>query len=116
MLFGLLWASIHFMDFAVIKTGGKQYLVKPGDIIKVEKLKKPEKSGLIDFNEVLLVEKSGKIEIGKPYLKNVKVIAENEGEIRGKKITILRYHSKTRYRKKKGHRQTYTKVKIKEIK
>ena len=104
------------MDFAVIKTGGKQYLVKPGDVLKIEKLKKPEKNNLIDFNEVLLAGEDGKIEVGKPYLENVKVSAENQGEIRGKKITILRYHSKTRCRKKKGHRQTYTKIKILNIK
>lgn len=115
------------MKFAVIQTGGKQYLIKPGDIIKVEKVdpaeidssgvKKPKKEGeLLYFNEVLLAADGDKVQIGKPFLKNVKVSAEWLKEGKAKKISILRYKSKTRQTRKKGHRQMFTEVKIKEIK
>ena len=104
------------MKFAVIQTGGKQYLVKPGDTIKIEKLPKPEKEGgLLYFNDVLLMADGDKVQIGKPFLKDAKVSAELLKEGRLKKISILRYKSKTRYKKKKGHRQMYTEVKIKDI-
>ena len=85
------------MKFAVIQTGGKQYLVKPGDTIKIEKLPKPEKEGeLLYFNDVLLIADGDKVQIGKPFLKDVKVSAELLKEGRLKKISILRYKSKTR--------------------
>lgn len=103
------------MNLAVIETGGKQYIVSPGDIIKVEKLKKPENGDYLYFDKVLLAAKNEDIKIGKPFVENIKVKAEWEKEIRGKKIKILRYHSKTRHRRRKGHRQTYTQIKIKEI-
>lgn len=102
--------------FAVIQTGGKQYLVKPGDIIKIEKLAKPEKEGgVFYFDKVLLTADGDKIEIGKPFLENARVSAEWQKQGRAKKISILRYHSKTRHRRKKGHRQMFTEVRIKEI-
>ena len=103
------------MEYEVIKTGGKQYIVKPGDIIKVEKLEKPEKGSDFDFNEVLLVSDGDKTTVGKPILEKAKVKAEWKEEGRAKKITILRYKSKTRYTKKKGHKQPYTEVLIKDI-
>jgi len=99
------------MDFAVIETGGKQYIVKPGDTIKVERLK--NKDAVHYFDKVLLISNGKELKVGKPYIESAKVSAETEKEIRGKKITILRYHSKTRHRRKKGHRQIYTQVKIK---
>jgi len=104
------------MKFAVIQTGGKQYLCRPGDIIKIEKIKKPEKEGeFLYFDKVLLTADDDKVEIGKPFLTNMKVSAEWLGEGKAKKISILRYHSKTRHRRKKGHRQEYTRVKINNI-
>ncbi len=101
---------------AVIETGGKQYLVQPGDIIKIEKIKKPENGANVYFDKVLLGFGEDNIKIGKPYIENAKVEAEIIKEGRAKKITILRYHSKTRHRRKKGHRQQFTEVKIKEFK
>ena len=101
---------------AVIQTGGKQYLVKEGDSLRVEKIKNISKDNLITFDKVLLLVDDKDVKIGAPYIEGVKVLAKSEGEVRGKKITVLRYKSKTRYRKKKGHRQTYTKITIKEIK
>ena len=97
--------------FAVIQTGGKQYLVKPGDSLKIEKIKKPE-NGEVVFDKVLLIIDGDDIKIGKPFVEGAKVSAKVLEEGRGKKITILKYKQKTRYHKKAGHRQPYTKITI----
>jgi len=99
---------------AIIKTGGKQYIVSPGQKIKIEKLDKKEGSE-VTFKEVLLLEKSKKIEIGTPLVKGAKVVGKILSQKKGKKVMILRYKSKTRYRKKKGHRQPFTEVEITKI-
>lgn len=101
---------------AVIETGGKQYLLSPGQKITIEKIKTAQEGEEVVFDKVLLlVDDEGKVQIGKPYLEGVKVIAQIEKAGRGKKIIVFRYHSKTRYKKKKGHRQPYMKAVIKEI-
>jgi len=99
---------------AVIKTGGKQYIVTPGKKIKIEKLAKKEGSE-VSFNEVLLLEKGKKIEIGTPTVKGVKVIGKVLSQGKGKKIIVFKYKSKTRYKVKKGHRQLFTEVEITKI-
>lgn len=105
--------------FAVIQTGGKQYLVKPGDALKIEKIKATEKDGSVVFDKVLLIvdgpaspQGGENIKIGKPFIEGAKIIAKIVEEGREKKITVLHYKPKTRYHKKAGHRQPYTKVKI----
>jgi len=104
---------------AVIRTGGKQYLVTPGQKIKIEKLELPEKKGEekqeVVFDEVLLLEKNKKLEIGKPLVKGAKVTAKVLEEGKGKKIIIFKYKPKTRYKVKKGHRQPFTEVEITKI-
>ncbi len=102
--------------FAVIQTGGKQYLVTEGQVLKIEKIKDAKEGGAITFDEILLMVDGKDIKIGAPFVNGAKVTATIEGDERGKKITILRYKSKTRYSKKKGHRQTYTKITITSIK
>jgi len=99
-------------NFAVIETGGKQYIVKPGDKIKIEKIEKPLKGNAISFDKVLLLTKGEDVKIGDPYIKGVKVKAEYLEEKRAKKVIILKYKSKTRQSTKKGHRQPYTEVLI----
>jgi len=96
--------------FAVIETGGKQYLVRAGDKIKTEKLAKPEKGNVLTFDKVLLVADGDNVKIGNPYLEGVKIKGEWLAEKRAKKITNIRYKSKTRRYRKKGHRQRYTEV------
>ncbi len=96
---------------AIIKTGGKQYLVKPGDKIKIEKIDKKEGSE-ITFKEVLLVEKNKKVEIGTPLVKGAKVIGKILSQGKAKKVIIFKYKPKTRYKKKAGHRQPFTEVEI----
>ena len=103
-------------EFAVIQTGGKQYIVRPGETLKIEKIKKPEKGDSVVFEEVLLIFDGKEAKIGTPYVKDAKVTAKIEGDVRAKKITVIRYKSKTRQFKKKGHRQTHTKITITGIK
>jgi len=99
---------------AVIRTGGKQYLVSPGEKIKVEKIEKKEGSE-INFPEVLLLEKGKKIEIGTPLIKGAKVVGKIVGHDKAKKVIIFKYKAKKREKTKKGHRQPFTEVEIKTI-
>lgn len=100
--------------FAVIETGGKQYKVAPGDKLKVEKLKSSESS--TTFDKVLLLSDGENLKIGTPYVSGAEVEAKILRNARQKKKIVFRYHSKTRYRKMKGHRQHFTEVEIVKIK
>lgn len=102
--------------FAVIQTGGKQYLVKSGDSIKIEKIKNAKIGGVLVFNEVLLFADGDNVKIGKPFVDGASVEARVMEEGRAKKVTIIKYKPKTRYHKKQGHRQTYLKISITNIK
>jgi large subunit ribosomal protein L21 len=103
------------MKFAIIKTGGKQYKVKEGDVFQVEKLN-IEEDGKLIFDKVLLKSNGDDIEVGQPYLKNLGVEAEVIKHGKGDKKIIFRYKPKKRYRKKTGHRQPYTELKVINIK
>lgn len=97
--------------FAVIKTGGKQYLVSPGDKIKIEKIDiEPKKE--IEFSEVLLLGDNQKLEIGSPFIQNTKITGKVLKQDKDKKIIIFKYKAKKRYKVKKGHRQPFTQVEI----
>jgi len=122
--------------FAIIRTGGKQYVVSPGDKIKIEKLDAKEEKE-IAFKEVLLVEKNksstraklgaglvqhrnkfsgaGKLEIGTPLVEGAKVIGKVLKQDKHKKVIIFKYKSKKRYKLKKGHRQHFSKIEILKI-
>jgi len=99
---------------AIIKTGGKQYIVSEGDKIKVEKIEKKEGKEVI-FKDVLLLEKDGKVEVGQPKVKGMKVTAKVLKQGKGKKDIIFKYKPKARYHKKRGHRQLFTEVEIVKI-
>lgn len=101
------------MTFAVIKTGGKQYIVKEGDVLDVEKLEHDGKT--VNFDQVLLVSDEKKAVVGQPVVPGAVVKATVLVDSRGDKKLVFRYKSKTRYHKKKGHRQPFTKVKIEKI-
>lgn len=100
--------------FAIIKTGGKQYIVAPGKKVKIEKLD-VEEGGAVSFDEVLAVFDEATAEIGTPLVSGARVSGTVLKQGRAKKITNLRYHSKTRYRRKQGHRQPYTEIEITDI-
>lgn len=102
------------MSLAVIKTGGKQYVVRPGQKLKIEKIGAKEGENFV-FNDVLLIADGDKVEIGTPVVKDARVEAKVLKQGRAKKVIVFRYHSKTRYRKKKGHRQPFSEVNIERI-
>ena len=99
---------------AIIKTGGKQYKVSPGDKLRIEKVDKKEGEEII-FDQVLLVEKSNKVHIGTPLVKDAKVSGKVLTQGKADKIIIFKFKSKTRYRKKQGHRQPFSEVEITKI-
>ena len=99
---------------AVIRTGGKQYLVSPGDTIQIEKLE-GEAGKEIEFSEILLVHDEKQTVIGAPHIGGAKVTGKIIDQIKGEKIIAFKYRPKDRYRRKVGHRQKYTKVKIETI-
>ena len=100
--------------FAIIKTGGKQYLAEEGKEIVIEKIPGKPKDK-VEFKEILLFVDGEKIDIGQPLLKSAKVSGEIKEQIKEKKIKVFKYRAKSRYRKTKGHRQNKTRVTIKKI-
>jgi len=100
--------------FAVIETGGKQYRVSEGKKIKVEKLNTEDGKAFV-FDKVLLLNDDKSTKVGAPYVKGAKVEGKVLAEGRSKKVIVFRYHAKTRYRKKRGHRQPFTEVEIMKI-
>ena len=105
------------MSFAVIKTGGKQYKVAEGDVLNVEKIDQAlrQAQGKVVFDQVLLWANDKDVKIGKPMVSEAKVEAKVLEDGKGEKKMVFRYKNKTRRRKKKGHRQPYTKVQITKI-
>lgn len=99
--------------FAIIETGSKQYVVKDGDVIYVETLKGTKGVGSkVNFDQVLLTADGDTVKVGTPTVSGPKVMGEILEEGRDDKVTVIRYRQKSRYMKRKGHRQPYTKVKI----
>jgi large subunit ribosomal protein L21 len=99
--------------FAIIKTGGKQYVVHPGEKIKVEKLPHQEGDEVV-FDNVLLFsnDEAKEIQIGTPFIQGFVVKGKLLAQGRGKKIIVFKYKPKKRYHKKQGHRQSYSEVEI----
>ena len=100
--------------YAIIKTGGKQYKVSEGDEIIIEKLEVEEKDS-VTFEEVLGIFDGDNAKIGTPVVKGAKVTATVVKNGKGPKIRIFKYKHKTNYRRRMGHRQPFTKVKIEKI-
>ena len=98
--------------FAVIQSGGKQYRVSQGDVLKLEFLK-AEPSEVISFPVMMLG--SDEVKVGTPLLENANVKAEVLSHGRGKKLHIYKFKAKSNYRRKQGHRQSYTEVRVTEI-
>lgn len=103
-------------DFAVIETGGKQYVVSVGDVLDVELLGNLAEGDKVEFDKVLLSDNGKDATIGDPYIKGAKVEATYLGETKGKKISIVRYKAKSNRDRKIGHRQHYARVEIKSLK
>lgn len=109
--------SARSKPFAVIATGGKQYIVAEGQELKVEKLTDVEKVGdQVTFDKVLLTDDGKETVVGTPYIDGAKVTAELKENGKNKKVVVIKYKAKSRYFKKRGHRQPYSKVAIKLLK
>ena len=105
------------MEFAVINTGGKQYKVKAGDSLKIEKIiaadgTSPKVGDKIVFNQVMLIEGAKGTQVGTPHVAGAKIEATLEEVGRNKTVTVIKYKQKSRYFKKNGHRQPWFKVRI----
>ena len=102
--------------YAILETGGKQYKVQPGDVIEVERLD-GDVGAQIELGRVLMIAGDGESasRFGAPIVDGAKVVAEVVGQGRGEKITVFKYKPKVRYRRKTGHRQTVTRLRITEI-
>jgi len=100
--------------YAVVKTGGKQYTVSAGQVVEVEKLDAPAGSE-IELREVLMVSDEGVVKAGRPLVEGARVVARVLAQDRDRKIVVFKYKPKKRYRRTTGHRQSITRLAIKEI-
>ncbi|MBM7866863.1 50S ribosomal protein L21 [Heliobacterium gestii] len=100
--------------FAIIETGGKQYKVQQGDVLKVEKLE-ANPGDVVEIDRVFAVSKDGELKVGAPTVEGAKVLLKVEDHGKGKKIVIFKYKSKKNYRRKQGHRQAFTQVRVEAI-
>lgn len=97
--------------FAIIETGGKQYRVAPGQKLKVEKLEAKDGDGFV-LDKVLLTADGESVRVGNPYIVGAKVETKVVRQARARKVIVFKYHSKTRQKKKKGHRQYFTELEV----
>lgn len=103
-------------NFAVIQTGGKQYKVAEGDVVKIEKLSDEHKEGdKVVFDQVLLTDDGKNTKVGTPIISGAKVEGKVSEVGRDRKISVIRFRAKSRYHKKRGHRQPFVKVEITKV-
>lgn len=102
------------MDYAIIQTGGKQYQVQLGDVIDVEYLA-VEPGESVELSDVRMLTRDTIVMMGNPIVEGARVVAVADNQFRGPKLIVFKYKAKKRYRRKTGHRQNYTRLKIQEI-
>ena len=100
---------------AVIKSGGKQYKVSPGDVVRLERLEK-EPGAVVEFDQVLLISDGSKATVGNPLIAKAQVLGTVVEESKAKKVIIFKFKRKKQYKVTRGHRQPYTAVQINDIK
>ena len=100
--------------YAIVETGGKQYRVSPGQVIEVDFLDAIDGT-TVELDKVLFLGDGDKVTAGKPLIEGAKVLATSQGDIRGAKTISFKYKNKTRYHRKVGHHQTYTRLSIDKI-
>ncbi len=100
--------------YAVIKTGGKQYKVSPGEVFRVEKIN-ADVGSQVELNEVLLYSDGSNVKVGRPVIEGMVVKAEVLEHGKGKKVTVMKKKRRKGYKVKRGHRQPYTSLEVKEI-
>lgn len=97
--------------FAVISTGGKQYRVSEGTVLRIEKLT-ADAGATVEFDQVLLLGEGGDVKVGKPLLSGAKVTATVQAHGKGDKVRIVKFRRRKHYLRQKGHRQPYTEIKV----
>ncbi len=102
------------MDYAVIRTGGKQYRVTPGGVIRVERLP-GEVGGSVEFDEVLLTAEGGQVQIGQPLVAGLRVRGQIIGQGKRQKVLVFKKKRRKNYRRRQGHRQPVTTIRVTEI-
>ena len=102
------------INYAIVQTGGKQYRLTPGQRVSVEKLD-VEEGDVVELDQVLMITQDEDVVLGTPTIEGAKVLAEVERQGKGKKIVVFKYKSKVRYRRKRGHRQQVTDLRVVEI-
>jgi large subunit ribosomal protein L21 len=100
--------------YAVVKTGGKEFRISKGDIIRVEKIEGKAGDQVV-LKDILMVSQEGQVQFGTPYLSNAMVTGEIVQEVKGKKVLTYKMKKRKNYRRFKGHRQTYTYLKVNDI-
>ncbi|MCH7578420.1 MAG: 50S ribosomal protein L21 [Chloroflexi bacterium] len=100
--------------YAIVRSGGKQYRVEPEQLIDVDSLP-AEVGSTVEMTDVLLIAGNGAVKIGQPVLEGARIIAEVVEQGRGPKIIVFKYKPKTRYRRRRGHRQGYTRLVVRQI-
>lgn len=101
--------------FAIVETGGKQLRVEPSQVIDIERVTAPNQDKEVVLEKVLLTAKGASVEIGSPYVKGAKVLCEYLGEIKAPKVVTFKIRRRKNYRRKTGHRQILTELRVKEI-
>lgn len=101
--------------FAIVETGGKQLRVEPNQVIRVERLRPANPRKEISLKEVLMVQKGDSLAVGTPYVKGASVVCEFVKETKGDKVVIFKMRRRKNYRRKKGHRQVFSELRVKEI-
>ena len=99
---------------AVVKTGGKEYRISKGDLIRVEKME-GKVGDQVTMKDILMISDEDKVQVGNPFLTNAVITGEIVQQVRGKKVLIYKMKRRKNYRRTKGHRQTYTYVRVNEI-
>ncbi len=100
--------------YAVVKTGGKEYRISKGDVIRVEKIE-GRVGDQVTMKDVLMVSREGEVQVGNPFLTQAMITGEIVQEVKGKKIVTYKMKRRKNYRRTKGHRQTYTYLRVNEI-
>ncbi|HXV27860.1 MAG TPA: 50S ribosomal protein L21 [bacterium] len=103
-------------NYAIIETGSKQYVVQPNTIIEIERLSRPEGEKEVVLDKVLFFSDGEKCHIGTPWISGARVLCESLGDIRGPKVISFKFRRRKASRRKKGHRQELSRLRVKEIK
>lgn len=101
--------------FAVVEINGFQYNVKENEVIQVSKMNDTEKGNKVEFDKVLFIKDEADILVGKPFIDGAKVICEHAGDIKGKKVVVMKFKRRKDYKRIKGHRQDYALIKVEKI-